>query len=395
MSIDKKFKSISKNNLIIGIVAIEKSADILGSGLIRFMKLKFSNISFIGVAGSLMLKEGCKTWYKSEECSAIGIIEIFWKIPKLLRVRSDLVNRFIRLKPDIFIGIDSPDFNIFLEKKLKKNGIKTVHYVSPSIWAWRENRIFEIKKAVDLMLVIFPFEKKIYDRFNIPCCFIGHSTADNIPLIPNKIAAQKQLNLEKGYQYLSVLPGSRYAEVKMLTPIFLRTLQIIKQDFPNLKILLPIAHENLLDLFKTIFHKMSSKLSLEIVNGNSKTVMMASDVALLASGTATLECMLAKCPMVVGYKINPITYFIIKKMIKVNFISIPNLLANRELVKEFIQSSCKPDLLSSAIKFLLVNKKYVVQLKKNFLFLHREIRCNADEKASNAILKLNNSDKFS
>ncbi|CAL1329167.1 lipid-A-disaccharide synthase [Candidatus Providencia siddallii] len=379
---------INNRKINIGIIAGEISGDILGARLIKNFKKKNPNIHFIGIAGPLMKKEGCKALYGIEILSIIGIIEILKYLPKLILIRKNIIKQFIKNKIDIFIGIDSPDFNLNIEMQLKSKGIKTIHYISPSIWAWRKKRIIKIKKATDLILVFLPFEKKIYDEFNIPCCFIGHTMADKIPLIPNKQKTRLRLNIPEKAKCLAILPGSRYSEIKKLSNIFLKTAKILKKYFKDLYIIVPTANEKCRQQFELIKQKNFPDVFITILNGQSIDAMISADVTLLASGTASLECMLAKCPMVVCYKMNFFTFLFAKILIKTPYISLPNLLAKKEIIKEFLQKECQPNKLSNQLIQLLNNEKYCKILKKNFLKLHKTIRHNADEKAVNEILKL-------
>ncbi|MGP1939203.1 MAG: lipid-A-disaccharide synthase [Arsenophonus sp. ET-DL9-MAG3] len=381
--------SIQQRPLTIGLVAGEKSGDMLATGLIRAIKQQIPNACFVGVAGPLMQAEKCEAWYEMEELAVMGIIEVLWRLPRLLQIRIDLIKRFTKLQPDVFIGIDSPDFNITLEKKLKKKGIKTIHYVSPSIWAWRHDRIFKIKKATDLVLSLLPFEKRFYDPYNIPCRFIGHRMADIISLKPDKYGARVKLNIIHDVKCLTILPGSRYTEIKMLSADFLRAAKILTKYFPDLQIIVPIVKKEYRQYFETIHQKICPSLTLKILDGQAQIAMMASDITLLASGTAALECMLVKCPMVIGYRMKSITYLLIKYLIKIPFISLPNLLAGKELVKEFIQKKCQPEQLAFSLKYLLENKKKVELLKRIFLQFHKSLRCHADEQAAKAVLELN------
>ncbi|MGP1958468.1 MAG: lipid-A-disaccharide synthase [Arsenophonus sp. NC-CH8-MAG3] len=376
--------------LIIGLVVGEASGDVLGAGLISALKQRVPNTYFVGVAGPLMQAEGCESWYEMEEFSVMGVVEVLGRLTRLLQIRADLIRCFIKLQPDVFIGIDAPDFNITLERKLKQTGIKTIHYVSPSIWAWRQDRVFKIREATNLVLVLLPFEKKFYDRYNIPCRFIGHAIADSIPLQPDKQATRIKLNITHDAKCLTILPGSRRFEVEMLTPIFLRAAQILIKDFPNLQILVPVINRQRRQQFKAIYREISPSLSLKILDGQAQIAMIAADVTLLASGTASLECMLAKCPMVVGYQMKPVTYWLAKRLVNIPFISLPNLLAGEELVKEFIQNDCQPELLASSLKSLLIDKKKVEKLKKIFLQLHEGILCKANQQAAEAVLELSN-----
>ncbi|WGO84830.1 lipid-A-disaccharide synthase [Arsenophonus apicola] len=374
--------------LTIGLVAGETSGDILGAGLIRALKQQVPNARFVGVAGPLMQAEGCEAWYEMEELAVMGIVEVLGRLPRLLQIRVDLTRRFAKLQPDVFVGIDAPDFNITLERKLKQTGLKTIHYVSPSVWAWRQDRVFKIGEATDLVLALLPFEKRFYDRYDIPCRFIGHTMADIIPLQPDKQAARAQLNITHDAKCLAILPGSRRTEVEMLSADFLQAAQILIKDFPQLQILVPIVNQQRRQQFEAIYRKVSPTLPLNILDGQARLAMMAADVTLLASGTASLECMLVKCPMVVGYRMKPVTYWIAKRLVKIPFISLPNLLAGEALVKEFIQQDCQPEQLADSLKSLLNDEKKVEQLKQTFLQLHKSIRCHADQQAAEAVLEL-------
>lgn len=380
--------AMQQRPLTIGLVAGETSGDILGAGLIRALKQQVPNARFVGIAGPLMQAEGCEAWYEMEELAVMGIVEVLGRLPRLLQIRVDLTRRFAKLQPDVFVGIDAPDFNITLERKLKQTGLKTIHYVSPSVWAWRQDRVFKIGEATDLVLALLPFEKRFYDRYDIPCRFIGHTMADIIPLQPDKQAARAQLNITHDAKCLAILPGSRRTEVEMLSADFLQAAQILIKDFPQLQILVPIVNQQRRQQFEAIYREVSPTLPLNILDGQARLAMMAADVTLLASGTASLECMLVKCPMVVGYRMKPVTYWIAKRLVKIPFISLPNLLAGEALVKEFIQQDCQPEQLADSLKSLLNDEKKVEQLKQTFLQLHKSIRCHADQQAAEAVLEL-------
>lgn len=380
--------AIQQRILTIGLVAGETSGDILGAALIRALKQQVHHVRFVGVAGPLMQVEGCEAWYEMEELAVMGIVEVLGRLPRLLQIRIDLTKRFAKLRPDVFVGIDAPDFNITLERKLKQTGIKTIHYVSPSVWAWRKNRVFKIGEATNLVLALLPFEKQFYDRYDIPCRFIGHTMADIIPLQPDKQAARAQLNITHDAKCLAILPGSRRSEVEMLSADFLHAALILTKDFPQLQILVPIVNQQRWQQFEAIYREILPTLTLKFLDGQARLAMMAADITLLASGTASLECMLAKCPMVVGYRMKPVTYWLAKHLIKIPFISLPNLLAGEKLVPEFIQQDCQPVLLAASLKSLLNNKKKVEQLKKTFLQLHKSIRCHTNQQAAEAILEL-------
>lgn len=379
---------MSQRPLTIGLVAGETSGDILGAGLIRALKNQVPDARFVGIAGPLMQTEGCEAWYEMEELAVMGIVEVLGRLRRLLHIRKDVTSRFSELQPDVFVGIDAPDFNITLEGNLKKRGIKTIHYVSPSVWAWRQKRVFKIAKATHLVLAFLPFEKAFYDRFNVPCRFIGHTMADAIPLHPDKLAARQHLKIAPDTVCLALLPGSRSSEVEMLSADFLKTAELIKQSYPNLQVLVPLVNTKRREQFERIKSEIAPDLDVRLIDGQAREIMIASDATLLASGTAALECMLAKCPMVVGYRMKPFTFWLAKRLIKTPYVSLPNLLAGRELVKELLQDDCKPELLASALLPLLSDTALQAELKQTFTELHETIRCNADYQAAQAVLEL-------
>ncbi|WP_036781240.1 lipid-A-disaccharide synthase [Photorhabdus aegyptia] len=374
--------------LTIGLIAGETSGDILGAGLIRALKTKVPNARFVGVAGPLMQAEGCEAWYEMEELAVMGVVEVLERLPRLLKIRKDLTTRFTELKPDVFVGIDAPDFNITLEGRLKQRGIRTIHYVSPSVWAWRQKRVFKIGKATDMVLAFLPFEKAFYDKFNVPCRFIGHTMADAMPLQPNKAAARELLDIPPEAVCLALLPGSRHSEVEMLSADFLKTAQLLQQSIPDLHVFVPLVNVKRREQFERIKQEVAPELNVHLVDGKAREIMIASNAALLASGTAALECMLAKCPMVVGYRMKPLTFWLAKRLVKTPYVSLPNLLSGEELVKELLQEECQPQKLADKLLPLLQSNEKVEVLKQTFLHLHESIRCNADEQAAQAVLEL-------
>ncbi|MEI7373397.1 lipid-A-disaccharide synthase [Pectobacterium brasiliense] len=379
---------MSSRPLTIGLVAGETSGDILGAGLIRALKEKVPDARFVGVAGPRMQAEGCEAWYEMEELAVMGIVEVLGRLPRLLKIRRDLTQRFSELQPDVFVGIDAPDFNITLEGNLKKRGINTIHYVSPSVWAWRQKRVFKIGKATNLVLAFLPFEKAFYDRFNVPCRFIGHTMADAMPLHPDKLAARATLGIAPDGPCLALLPGSRGAEVEMLSEDFLNTAVLLRQHFPDLEIVVPLVNSKRREQFERIKSSVAPDLRVHLLDGQAREAMIASDAALLASGTAALECMLAKCPMVVGYRMKPFTFWLAQRLVKTPWVSLPNLLAGRELVAEQLQTDCTPDKLAAALLPLFADTEKMAELRATFVDLHQQIRCNADEQAAQAVLEL-------
>ncbi|QDX98405.1 lipid-A-disaccharide synthase [Pectobacterium carotovorum subsp. carotovorum] len=379
---------MSSRPLTIGLVAGETSGDILGAGLIRALKEKVPDARFVGVAGPRMQAEGCEAWYEMEELAVMGIVEVLERLPRLLKIRRDLTQRFSELQPDVFVGIDAPDFNITLEGNLKQRGINTIHYVSPSVWAWRQKRVFKIGKATNLVLAFLPFEKAFYDRFNVPCRFIGHTMADAMPLHPDKLAARATLGIAPDVHCLALLPGSRGAEVEMLSADFLNTAVLLRQHFPDLEIVVPLVNSKRREQFERIKSSVAPDLRVHLLDGLAREAMVASDAALLASGTAALECMLAKCPMVVGYRMKPFTFWLAQRLVKTPWVSLPNLLAGRELVTELLQTECTPEKLAAALLPLFADTEEMVELRTTFVDLHQQIRCNADEQAAQAVLEL-------
>lgn len=381
-----------KSNPIIALVAGEVSGDILGAGLIRALKVKYPNARFVGIAGERMIAEGCGTLVDMEEIAVMGLAEIVKHLPRLLKIRKMVVETMSAQKPDIFIGIDAPEFNLYVEDKLKAQGIKTVHYVSPSVWAWRQKRIYKIARATYLVLAFLPFEKAFYDRFNVPCRFVGHTMADSIPLKPNRHEACNVLNIDEKQRYMAILVGSRSAEVELLSAPFLQTALRLKEKFPDLKFLVPLINQKHRQQFEQFKARLAPDLDMILLDGNARQAMIAAEVTLLASGTAALECMLCKSPMVVGYRMKPLTYFLAKHLVKTPYISLPNLLADEMLVPEMIQEDCTAEKLTEKLIPYLEQDESAVQnrhvLIQRFTDLHQQIQCDADKQAAQAVIDL-------
>lgn len=379
---------------LIALVAGEVSGDILGAGLINALKLHYPNARFIGVAGERMQKAGCETLFEMEELAVMGLAEVVKHLPRLLKRRKQVIETMLAMKPDIFIGIDAPDFNLTVEEKLKAQGIKTIHYVSPSVWAWRQNRIHKIARATNLVLAFLPFEKAFYDRFNVPCRFIGHTMADAIPLKPNRTEACNMLGIDEQQRYVAILAGSRASEIHFLAEPFLKTAQILQEKHPDLQFLVPMVNEKRRAQFEAVKAQVAPNLQINIINGNARQAMIAAECTLLASGTAAFEAMLCKSPMVVGYKMKPMTYWLAKKLVKTDYISLPNLLANEPLVPELIQDECNPENLAWYLNHYLSDdadsQKQKNELKQRFTELHKLIQCDADSQAAQAVVELLN-----
>lgn len=386
--------SFVKLPLRIAMVVGETSGDLLAAGILK--ELKRRQIPFIveGIAGPEMQKQGARALFPMEKLSVMGIGEILKQLPQLLRCRQQLTQYFIAHPPDIFIGVDAPEFNLDLEKNLKLHHIPTLHYVSPSVWAWRRWRLKKIAKAVDLMLCLFPFEKHFYQQHQIPVQCVGHPFADEIPFINDAIVARKALGLPESAPIIALLPGSRRNEINYLGQLFIETAQQCYLQNPTLVFVAAMVNKEREQQFLQLVSKIAPKLPLHIICGKSRQVMAAANVVLLASGTATLEAMLLKKPMVVAYRMSTLSYLMAKLLIRVDYISLPNLLAQQSLVPEFIQERATVANLANALSSYLNNPQLVSKLEKNFLVLHEQLRCNASEQAVNAILKLLKSSIF-
>jgi lipid-A-disaccharide synthase len=374
----------------IGIVAGEASGDILGAGLIRALREYFPDAVFDGVGGPLMLEQGFQSMVPMERLSVMGLIEPLKRLPELLSLRKRLIRSWLANPPDVFIGIDSPDFNLGIEKALRAGGIKTVHYVSPSVWAWRRRRINKIKKSVDLMLTLFPFEAAFYREQGVPVVFVGHPLADQLPLQPDRHAARENLGLDAEAPVLAVLPGSRGGEVRLLGEVFMRAALELTRQRPGLQCLVVAANEARLAELQAIRATLgeADDACLRIQLADSHAAMAAADVVMLASGTATLEAMLLKRPMVVAYKMAPLSHAIISRMLKVPYIALPNLLADKKLVPEFIQDEVDENTLAAAVLEQLDNAQYRERLNQAFLAIHQDLRRDASAGAASAIAEL-------
>ncbi|WHZ18284.1 MAG: lipid-A-disaccharide synthase [Rhodanobacteraceae bacterium] len=342
---------------VFALVAGEDSGDQLGADLIDALRARFPGARFVGVGGPRMRAAGLDAWHDVSELSVMGLAEVLRHLPRLLRLRASLAKRLIELKPDIFIGIDAPDFNLGLERKLKHAGIRPMHYVSPSVWAWRENRAEKIGQSADRVLCLFPMEPAIYTRHGVDARFVGHPLADRFPLVPDREAARRELGLDAAAPVLAVLPGSRLSEIHRLGAIFLDAARRVATEIPGLRIVIPAANAHCRGAIDRIvrdsaFAIPDSRFPIPaILDNHAHRAMIAADVVLLASGTAALEAMLAKRPMVVGYRIAPFTHAIVKGlgMLKTDVYSLPNVLAGKTMVPELMQRDCTPAKLADAV----------------------------------------------
>ena len=382
----------TRSPLRIGLVAGEASGDILGSGLIEALQQRYPDALFEGIGGPRMCKLGFNSLFPMERLSVMGLVEVLGRLPELFRIRKQLLLHFQKNPPDLFVGIDSPDFTIGIELRLRRQGIRTAHYVSPSVWAWRQNRIFKIAKAVDLMLTLLPFEAKFYEEHSVPVQFVGHPLAEMIALSPDQQAAREELNLPQNKTVVAVLPGSRGGEVSMLAPVFAETIAWLHRKKKDIEFVIPAANSARRKQIEDILtEKLSSdwqkNLPVRLIDGCSREAMIASDAILIASGTATLEAMLSKRPMVVAYKLAPFTYWIMRLLIKVKYISLPNLLADDLLVPELIQNQVTVTNLGKAVLEQLVPERRAALLDK-FTEIHKTIKQNANQVAADALVKV-------
>jgi len=378
----------------IALVAGEASGDLLGAGLIAELRKRYPNARFAGIGGDAMRAEGMDTWFDASELAVMGLAEVLKHLPRLLRLRRSLRDQMLTWKPDVFIGIDAPDFNLGVEKWLKKRGIRTVHYVSPSVWAWREKRAAKIGRSASRVLCLFPMEPAIYARHRVDARFVGHPLADEMPLDPDRLAMREQLGIDPDRPVLALLPGSRVGEIERLGAIFLAAAKRVLEDVPTLHIVVPIPNTAANAAFKRVLvaHPDADALrpSLRMLVGNARRLMIASDVVLLASGTATLEAMLAKRPMVVAYKVAATTYALVKGlgMLKVKNFSLPNVLAGERVVPELMQRDCTPKKLAEATLAMLRDGEAMERIAPRFRELHLQLRQDASARAADAVAEL-------
>ena len=374
--------------LRIGILAGEASGDILGSRLISALKKHYGeSIFFEGIGGPLMEAQGLSSMFPMERLSVMGLLEPLKRLPELLGIRGTLFRYFRDNPPDLFIGIDSPDFTLHLEQKLRKHGIKTAHLVSPSVWAWRRGRIRKIKRAVDLMLCLFPFETEIYRDNNVPVAFVGHPLADEIPRHTDGLAARMTLGLHTADKVVALLPGSRGGEVRLLAPVFLQAAVILARSEPALIFIMPAANEARYKELCVVAQDYPD-INIQILRGQSREVMAAADSVLLASGTATLEALLFKRPMVVAYRMAAFSWFLISRLITAKFVALPNLLANQLLVPELLQDQATPEALADAVRLQLVGNEKRQKLVAEFDHIHNSLALDFSNQAALALGEL-------
>jgi len=371
------------------LVAGEASGDLLGAGLVEALRKRYPDAEFAGVGGLRMRAAGLDCWYESNELAVMGLAEVLRHLPRLLRLRANLRRRLLDWRPDVFIGIDAPDFNLGLERRLKQAGIPTVHYVSPSVWAWREGRAAKIGRSADRVLCLFPMEPPIYARHGVDARFVGHPLAAAFPAVPDRAAARRRLGLPQDAPVLAVLPGSRQGEIARLWPVFIEAARRCTLQLPGLVVAVPAADPACREAIERGLAG-SQLANVAVYDGQAHDVMVAADVVLLASGTAALEAMLAKRAMVVGYRISALTYRIVMSLglMKVDRYSLPNVLANEPIVPELMQHDCTPENLSEALMAWFRDPAAREALLPRFEHIHAKLRGGADDAAAAAIAEL-------
>lgn len=379
---------MQQRDLTIAIVAGEISGDILGAGLMQAVSARHPETRFVGVGGERMLAQGFESLYPMDRLSVMGLVEPLKRLPELLRMRRELFERFSANPPDLFIGIDSPDFNLDLELKLRRTGVLTAHYVSPSVWAWRRRRVHKIAKAVDRMLTLFPFEAQFYRQHNVPVTFVGHPLADELPMRTDQSVARQQLGYADHDQLIALLPGSRSGEVAYLAEVFVETARWCLHQQPGLKFIVPAANADRYEQLQSVLKRYGVGLPITLVEGQSRTVMAASDVVLMASGTTTLEAMLLKKPMIAAYRMSPVSYALLSPLVKVDFYTLPNLLAKEALIPEVIQKDVRPEMLGPLVLDKLNDRTSRAALIERFTQLHEQLRLGASEKAADVLLRM-------
>ena len=372
----------------IALVAGEVSGDYLAAGLIHSLKQRLPNAQFIGIAGSQMAQAGCTVCFAQQKLATMGFVETLGSLPEIYMIRRRFLNHLLAHPPDLMIGIDSPDFNLGLEIKLREQGIKTIHYVSPSVWAWRMQRIEKIKRAVHRILTLFPFETKLYQQHQIPVSYVGHPLADLIDLEPDQKQARIKLGLPIDKTIIGVFPGSRSKEIEQLGPVCCQAIRQCHQNHPQWIFISALATTKTRERFEQMLKKQVPDIPVTTFHQQSTEAMIAADLLVVASGTATLEALLCKRPMVVIYKLNALTYWYAKRQLTVKRFSLPNHLAGHDVVSELCQEEASAKLIAKEIQHLYEHPALVKQLKQEFRQIHRQLRCHANERAADAVMEV-------
>ncbi len=375
--------------LRVGIVAGEHSGDQLGAALIGALRSRVPQLSCFGVAGPMMIAAGCEPWGRADELGVMGLAEVLRHLPRLLKLRAALRARLLAARPDVFIGVDAPEFNLGLARPLKRAGIPTVQYVSPQIWAWRQGRVRTIGAAVDLVLCLLPFETEFYTEHGVRAEFVGHPLADQIPLVSDRLAARRALALEAHVPLIALLPGSRLGEVTRLAAPFVQAAARIAQRQPGYGFIAPMASAAIREAFAKEVAQVPGAPVIHLLEGEAQQALAAADGVIVTSGTATLETLLTGRPMVVAYKGNAVTAFVLRTLgiVKVRYFSLPNLLAGRALVPEFLQEQVRGAALADALLEQIEEPARVRELQQEFTAIHRALRLGGAARAADAILE--------
>lgn len=381
-------QGVTGRGVRIGIVAGEASGDLLGSHLISALKEKIPGVEFVGIAGPKMQAAGANTLFPMEKLAVRGYLEVLRHFPEILGIRRKLKRYFLSNPPDLFIGVDAPDFNLGLEKKLKAHGIPTVHYVSPSVWAWRRERVKKIAKAVTHIMALFPFEPQIYQDAGVPVSYVGHPMADVLPEQPDRAKMRAQLKLPQDATVIALLPGSRQSELHYLAELFIRTAQIIAEAKPGVLFLVPLVSRETRKLFEAALYRVGAEsLPLTILFGHAHDALTAANAVLVASGTATLETALLKRPMVITYKLSRFSAFLMRRKGYLPYVGLPNILAGRFIVPELLQEDATPENLAQALLNLVQDEQVQAGLNAEFERIHQTLKQNTAQRACEAVMR--------
>jgi len=373
----------------IAVVAGEASGDLLASHLIAALKQHLPDAVFYGIGGPKMQAQGFDSWWPMEKLSVMGYWDALKHYREIAGIRRHLKHRLLELRPDVFIGVDAPDFNLGLEADLKAAGVRTIHYVSPSIWAWRGGRVKKIARAVNRVLALFPMEPPLYEKERVPVTYVGHPLADIIPLETNKVAVREKLALPRNNPVFALLPGSRRGELEMMAETFVETAKIIRERFlPQAVFVVPLAtRETRLQFETAIYKRQATEVPFRLLFGHAQDALGAADVSLVASGTATLEAALLKRPMVITYKIAKFSYWLMKRMAYLPYVGLPNVLAGRFVVPEILQDEATPERLAEELVKLYGDKENAAAVEEAFTDIHLRLRQNTADKAARAVIE--------
>ena len=375
--------------LKVAMVAGEASGDLLGAHLMDALKAAHPDVEFAGIGGPRMLARGFTSQVPQERLAVRGYVEVLSRLPELLRIRRTLRDSLLAEKPDVFIGIDAPDFNLGLEKWLKQAGLRTVHYVSPSVWAWRPERVVKIGDSADQVLCLFPMEKPLYDAAGVPATFVGHPLASEIDIAPDQNAMREQLGLPKAAPVFALLPGSRKSELEFMGGLYLDVARQLLARYPDAQFLVPLATRPTMDQFDQLLTRHKAwDLPIRKLFGHAQMAMIAADVVLVTSGTATLEVALTKKPMVISYKLSWLTYQLVKRKLKLPYVGLPNILAKRFVVPELLQKDATVEKLTAAVAELYDNQASRQDIIDTFTELHLSLKADSARLAAEAILKV-------